>query len=151
MLTHDQVVVKLLDWARVTLPTLQGGYSYVPAAKTANLPDVVCEVNTSLVTDSDPDFPWEDIQQTWIMVYRCQLSFMVDNGDPKAAAEQLRGFADALRVEALKDRTLGSRVPARSARFSFTWSPPFVEYEDGTKGREMSLELAIADPIEVET
>lgn len=140
----------LVDWASEVLPELAAGYDFVPASKPDPLPDVIVEVvRTAVAANGAEHFPFWQLQQRHVEVYECSLAFMVDNIDPSAAATQLRNFRDRLRDRALADETLGGRVPFRSPFISFDFSPPFVEYEDGTKGREMTMTLTVGDLVEV--
>jgi hypothetical protein len=95
-------------------------------------------------------FPKAQIEQALLMVYTMQLSFMVDNGDPQAAARLLRDLSDRLLDAALDDGTLGGRVPFVSPSISFDFSTPYVEYEDGTFGREMTMSLSVGGLVQEE-
>jgi hypothetical protein len=148
-MTADAVVAALVAWARATLPALAGGYSYTPAGKTQALPDVVADHATIEYVLEDPQrFPMLGFQQRLLAVHSVGLSFMVDNTDEAAAAAALRGYADALAASLLRDGTLGGRVPLCSPIMTFDFTRPFVEYQDGTRGREMTLEMFVADPVE---
>lgn len=148
-MSHVAVVTGCVAWARAVLPELLGGYDYVTDQKTQALPDVMGELQDSRVTLSDPDFAGISIQQAAVRVYRVTLSFMVENSDPPAAATQLRDFADRLGVSLMTDGTLSGRVFAASPLATFDFARPFVEYEDGTRGREMTMNLAVAELVEV--
>lgn len=149
-MSHASVVPAAVDWARAVLPELTGGYAYVTDQKSQALPDVMGELQDSRVALSDPAFPRLNIQQAAIRVYRLTLSFMVENLDPAAAAADLRDFADRLGVSLMVDGTLSGRVLAASPLATFDFARPFVEYEDGTRGREMTMNLAVAELVEVE-
>ena len=82
--------------------------------------------------------------------YDLELAFMVDNQDPEAAATSLRSYRDLLSAAVRATPDLGGRVPFRSPFVSFDFTPPFVEYEDGTTGREMTMQLTVGDLVEVE-
>lgn len=144
----DDMAAGVVAWARAAIPELQGGYAYPPTSKEQPLPDVVVDVEGAAMTISDSSFPWHDIQQAWIMRWDVTLSFMVDNSDPVEAVKALRGFADTLGAEALRDGTLGGRVPFTSPLMSFDYTPPFVEYDDGTRGREMTMLMTVGELFE---
>lgn len=145
----EQAVQGLTAWCRAVLPELQNGYEYEPTEK-AVLPDVVVVLDTSEVELGDTNFPLHSIQQRVIQRYDFTISFMVDNTAPEEAAQDLRRYADALRAELLKDGTLGQRVPVASPFVSFDYTAPFVVYPDGTRGREMTMTISVAEHVEVE-
>lgn len=147
-MTGAELADAVLAWARESVPSLEDGYSYTVSMKN-KLPDVVVEFADQAVRLADGEFPFADLQQTMIVRTDFILSFMVDNTDPENAATQLRSFADALLLSILQDGTLGSRVPFVSPYVTFDYTPPFVQYADGTEGREMTMTLSVADPVEV--
>jgi hypothetical protein len=149
MFGSDGMVTAIRDWCREQIPELENGYNFEPTEKTV-LPDVVVVLDTSSVEFGDSSFPLVALQQNVIQRYDCTISFMVDNTDPGPAAEQLRRFADTLRAQLLKDGTLGQRVPVASPFVTFDYTPPFVVYPDGTRGREMTMTISVAELAEVE-
>lgn len=143
-------VAAVIAWVRDTITELEGAYEYVPAGKTQALPDVVGDVGTIEVAVDDQRFPFASIQQRYIAIFSISLSFMVDNGDAEAAAALLRDMARRLSASLLSTGgTLGGRVPMVSPTFSFDFTRPYVRYEDGTKGREMTMDLAVGELVEV--
>jgi hypothetical protein len=149
MYGSEGMVSAVRDWCREHLPELTNGYNYEPTEKTT-LPDVVVVLDTSTIEFGDTSFPLHALQQNVIQRYDCTISFMVDNGEPEPAAIQLRRFADTLRAQLLKDGTLGQRVPVASPFVTFDYTPPFVVYPDGTRGREMTMTISVAELAEVE-
>lgn len=150
-MSHTTVVTDAVAWASEVLTELQGGYDYVTDQKSQALPDVMGELIDSRAVLSDQlNFPGLAIQQAVLRVFRVTLSFMVDNSDPAAASAVLRDFADRLGVSLMEDGTLSGRVFAASPLAVFDFSRPFVEYEDGTRGREMTMNIAVAELQEVE-
>lgn len=151
MIVVETLPAALLTWANGVIPELNGSYDYIPASKPEALPDIICEVaRTRVQMGGGDEFPMWNIQQQAVEVYECSLAIMVDNADPQAAAAQLRRFRDLLAAAALTDETLAGEVPFRSPLISFDFTPPFVEYEDGTKGREMTMTLTVGDFVEAE-
>lgn len=148
-MTTEQVAAQVLAWTREVLPALEDGYDHVVSSKDM-LPDVVVDLVGTRIELADNDYPYIDLQQTMIVRHDLQLSFMVDNAVPETASAQLRGFADALVLSVLQDGTLGGRVPFVSPYVNFDYTPPFVQYADGTEGREMTMALSVADPVEVQ-
>jgi hypothetical protein len=144
----EAAVQGVLAWARATLPDLMAGYAYEPLQK-GPLPDVVVLLNNSVTEFGNDAFFIGQLQQVMLQRYDMVLSIMVDNTDPEAAASTLRSYADLLRSELFKDGTLGQRVPVASPLVTFDYSVPFVEYADGSRGREMTMTMSIADPLGV--
>ena len=148
-MTADEVIEAVVAWALEAVPELVGSYAFAPAGKTEGLPDVVADHATiEYVLDDDRRFPWLSLQQTVIAVHSIGLSFMVSNEQEAAAAATLRGYSDALAASLLADGTLGGRVPMASPLMTFDFTRPFVEYQDGTRGREVTMELAVGVPME---
>jgi hypothetical protein len=136
----------LVAWAREVLPEIQGGYAFGTDEKPEALPDVQVELLNRRIASEDPVFPFAQLQQEWLQIFEFGISFMVDNTNPELADEQLKDFSDRLLAAALNDGTLGSRVDLISPLISFDYTPPFVEYpSDGTKGREMTMQIITAE------
>jgi hypothetical protein len=147
---NQQVVAEgIVAWVVATCsPAVIGSYAYLPEEKPDPLPDVVVDLLSRKTAVSDPLFPMQQIQQRWLRIWMAEVSIMVDNSDREAAAEQLNDYADQLEASAMKDGTLGGRVPFISPYFSFDLSHPFVEWEGGTRGREMTMTLAVGELVE---
>lgn len=148
---NSEVLVQALKtWVEATLPELTSVYDHVPALKPTGLPDAVVEVSTSGVRDAaDTRFRyWGALQQRDVYFVEAAVSFMVDNSDTEAAAATLRRYESTLLASVLQDATLGSRVPFASPFVEFDFTSPFVEYADGTRGREMSMTIAVGDLVE---
>lgn len=157
-MTEDQVAEQLVAWARAELTELQEGRAWLTAQKT-KLPDVVADVEEKSVVLSDPRFPRLDIEQAALRVFDCVLAFMVAIDKEAAPAGQtvdqaetklLRDFGARLEASLLSDGTLGGRVFMASPLVSFDYRLPFVQYEDGTRGRQMVTRLAVAEPVQAE-
>lgn len=143
---------KLIAWVEAVIPAIQSAYDYVPASKPEGLPDLVVEVaRTELVRDGAERFGVWNLQQVMIDVFTCNLSIMVDNGDPQQAAADLRGYRDLLIADARSNPTLRGNVLVASPFMVADFTQPFVEYEDGTRGREMTLTIDIGDLVEATT
>lgn len=148
-MNSELAVQGLMEWSQSVLPELVGAYDHVPAVKPQGLPDVVVEAGRSGIQMApDTRFRYWDLQQAAIYFVEGSLSFMVDNSDPAAAAAQLRDFETRLRDSVLQDATLGGRVTMASPLMEFDFTSPFVEYGDGTKGREMTMTIAVGDLVE---
>jgi hypothetical protein len=137
------------DWALATIPELRGGYAFVPAGKTEGLPDVVVAHGTIEVVFEDRQrFPTSGLQQTVFAVHSLGLSIMVDNADEAASSVFLLGVCDALAASLLGDVTLDGRVPICSPIMTFDLTRPYVQYQDGTEGREMTMDMFVGVPME---
>ena len=148
-MTSEEAVAGTLAWARAVIPELIAAYDHVPTVKSDGLPDLVVELQRSGVDMGGSDrFRFWDVQQRAIYFCEMELSFMVDNTDTDAAATQLRGFENRLLMAVMGDPTLGNHVPFASPLIEFDFTGPFVEYEDGTRGREMTMTIAVGDLVE---
>lgn len=143
------VVLAVANWVVATCdPPIQGSYPYLPSTKDTALPDVVVEVSDKVITREDPRFPYRQIQQVWVRIWTLGISIMVENTNPDDAAEQLEDYADQLEAALMEDGTLGGTVPFVSPFMSFDFAAPFVEYPDGTRGREMNMTLHVGELVE---
>lgn len=149
MRTPEQIVQGVVAWALEAEPELETGYDYITGKKLGGkMPDVMVECQEDLVVKDDRRFPHSQLQQVWLNIYRLVVSVAVDNTNQQEAARQLRRIEHSLKVSLLDDGTLGGRVETISPYFNFDLSPPFVEYADGTKAREMRLLLMVGESLE---
>jgi hypothetical protein len=146
-MTESEVPAALCVWAADVLSELEATYPLGVTTK-GGLPDMVAELNTTDVEIGANEFPLSAIQNAHVLVRRLTLSFMVDNAVPEDADEQLKDFATRLMTSALSDGTLGGRVPFISRLISFNYDNPFVEYPDGTRGREMTMSISVGELVE---
>lgn len=133
-------------------------FPYPQATKTAELPDVASAVDGSRIQqgpDGD-DFPLVALQNAWVNTFTVGFSIMVEQGDGEAAAAaaqaEVYGYAKALREAIVVDVTLGGELDAQAGQFAspviaFDFSEPFVEYDDGTRGRITPGTVRIAEAI----
>jgi len=149
-MNSQDVAVAVGEWALEVNEELTTAYAYSPLQKDNELPDVVVEIDASGIRLGDSEFPFRDIQQRAIRRWDITASFMVVNDDPAEAASLLRTFADRCTTELMSDSTLRGRVPFVSPFVTFDYTPPFVEYADGTRGREMTFALSVGELIEVD-
>jgi hypothetical protein len=148
MRTPEEVCQAVLEWARETVPALQGGYAFIPLQSEQPLPDVVVDLATYGIVREDARFPHRALQQAWIWTWEMELSFMVDNTNPETAAQDLRAWSSALAASLMADGSLGGKVQFISPLFSFDYTAPFVERDDGTRGREMVLRMTVGELVE---
>ncbi len=148
-MTSDDASQAVTEWITERVPALIGTYDHVPAEKAMGLPDAVVQIlRTGVQMGGGERFAFWDIQQRAIYAVEMEVSFMVDNSDTQAAAALLREWENTLLMGVMGDPTLGGRVPFASPLVEFDFTAPFVEYEDGTRGREMTMTLAVGDLVE---
>jgi hypothetical protein len=153
MIATVDLAQALEDWAVATLPDLQGSYDFPTAEKTQPLPDVAIEVNTSTTEMSAADPSLQTvfgIEQVIMRTWTVNLLLMVPPEPGDVASEQLANFIDALQGSLISDSTLGGRVPWASKESRASLTPPFVQFDDGTRGRAATLELTVGEPIPYE-
>ncbi len=141
--------MKLVEWAQAVLTEVDSGYAYFTPEKLLPLPDVMVHIERTTITNQrrKNDF---GIEQTMNRIHDCRVSFMVDADDHLAAATQLDDFEERLTESALADGTLGGRVPNTNPEITFASAPAFVEYEDGTRGREVVMSVEVIDSVGVQ-
>lgn len=140
-------------------------FPYPQATKTAELPDVAAAVTDSRVQrgPDDEDFPLLMLEQTWLNLFVVEFSIMVDQGSGDGTAESIEaaaqtaqqavyGYAKALREAIIDDPTLDGALDASAGVFAspliaFDFREPFVEYDDGTRGRIMPGVVRLAEAI----
>lgn len=146
----EAAVTALVAWVPTVIPEVAGRvYDHVPAAKPLGLPDVVIEsARTGIEPGGSGRFAFWQLQQAVIYFVEASVSVMVDNDDTALAARLLRSMEARLLRSVLEDTTLGQRVPFTSPLVEFDFTGPYVEYEDGTRGREMTMTLAVGDLVE---
>lgn len=154
-MTSQEVAEAVVAWARAEIPALKVGYPYPPGI-TDLLPDVAAVVQGIRTVDEDPEnFPTQGLEQVWLKVFDIEVSIMVPQDDgaegEKVAHQTLEGFAETLVGSTLSDVTLGGRLTGAFASPRMTVD--LGEYEprdDGTRGREMPMTMAVAEPFELE-
>lgn len=152
-MTNEQVIDAVLQWVAAELPVVGAStYDYVPAGKSKELPDCVGALEFERIVRDDARFPITQLQQiVALRVFEMELSLMVQTGTTEAehaaAAAELRGLVEQLVVAVCNDHTLGGRVFAASAEVEADYRRPFVKWEDGTRGREVLVSLAVAEPL----
>jgi hypothetical protein len=135
-------------WVRETCPAIIGWYDYATPGKDMGLPDVVVEVELFANRRNDERFPYAQMQQVLVRVYDMVVSIMVDDTDPRGAALALRAFAGTIADAVLADASLGGRVFLASPELEADFVPQFVVYEDGVRGRQVQIRLAVAQLVQ---
>jgi hypothetical protein len=149
-MTENEVAEAVAAWAVETLPELNASYHYLSASKGA-LPDVMVDVDEKTRVAEHPAFPGVRIQQADLRVFELTMALMVESGDGPTAdkdeTEQLRDFGSRLETALVADATLGERVPMAAPAAVFNYRLPFVQYDDGTRGRQMTVTMFVAEPV----
>lgn len=151
-MTPKEVAQAVMAWADATLPELAEAYDHATEGK-AGFPDAgveISEIEHSDAAGKGEGLPFEQsVEQVGSRLYRIALLIVVDASlAGQQAADKLYEYANSLAVAATADKTLGSRVPRISRRFDFNFHPdaPFIEFDDGSRGRRMTMNLVVSDP-----
>lgn len=146
MMSTSDIAEALESWALAVVPELNGSYDYSAAAKTQPLPDVMIEIIdvSTAVTSEELLFNFE---QVLVHVWKVRMLLMVPPEPGDTATDLLTGFIDALQASVINDQTVGGRLPLVSKEMRGSFNPPFVQFDDGTRGRVATLELTITEPI----
>jgi hypothetical protein len=150
MLSIQAISEALRDWAMTTCPELNQVYAVPPEQRTEPLPDAAAESQNVETFFEHEQFPQFRIQQVMLRVHEFNLLLVVPPDPPDTATNLLTGFIDTLTERILSDVSLGGRVPAVALTFRASMVPPFVEFEDKTRGRLATLTLLVADTIDPE-
>lgn len=138
----------IVAWTRSKLEAIETGYAFPADTKTGMLPDVAAEVQKiSLQRTNSEDFPVSGIEQVVVRTFDFHLIFLVDSDPADAATAQLEEFVDTMTEAILADPSMeGALVNvALSPLFDASFTPPFVEFEDGTRGRIATMELKVGE------
>lgn len=152
-MTTQEMATALESWAVAMLPDLQGSYDYATPEKTQPLPDVGIELDNTTVTLNPPDPTLEQlfaIQQAMMRLWTVRVMLMVEPDPADVASSKLADYIDTLIASATADSTLGERVSWVSKEMRGSFSPPFVQFDDGTRGRAATLELTVGELIPYE-
>lgn len=154
-----EVAEAVVAWVRGLIPEIQSGAAY-PGAVTLDLPDVWAVVETIRTVPSDPEnFPWLGLESVWLKEWFFEVSIMVEQKrhtdgaeeDEDAAAretqQKLEAFAETLIGSTMSGVRLGDGV-AISPRIEANLGEPFNERSDGTRGREVVINLVTAEGVE---
>jgi hypothetical protein len=161
-LMESHVATAVKEWLEEILPDLAIVYPHITAGKGA-LPDAAIDVQAKRVVPEDlENFPFRQLQQSWLRVFPVEISILtaLEPADLPTVEEQsadvefreqaqLRGFGAIIETSIWADTSLGDRVYMCSPRLEIDYTAPFVEYDDGTRGRQMAVSIVICEPIEL--
>lgn len=156
-MNEAQVTTAVVTWA-ADLLGIETTYDYPAASLTGPLPDLACEVLHKRISTGSAEtdrFPFAAIQQAWLRVFDCQLSIMVDAGstadDERTAHQQLYGYGEALEA-IMADAELDGNLTEgcfASPLIDADYSLPFAQRPQGARGRIMTVDLSVAELIEI--
>lgn len=147
----QEIANAIVEWARANLAEIETGYAYPADQKIGDLPDVAAEIqHIRLQRTSTENFPIANVEQVLIRIYEFNLMFLVDPEPADAATEQLEEFVDVITEKILADPSMGEILPntAITPIFDSSFTPPFVEFEDGTRGRMATMELKVGEIVD---
>lgn len=144
-----QASAALEAWAKATCPDLVGSYHHNPSRKTAPLPDVAASCGSEQVRRNAPELGIavvdQGLEQADVHVLNMEMLLMAPPEPAAAATAQLQTFVAQLSAALLADDTLGGRVVGASRYFQASYDPPYIEFDDGTKGRCCFFNFAVAE------
>lgn len=147
----QEIADALVAWTRTNLEAIETGYAFQASEKTGSLPDVAAEIQKiSLVRTDTQNFPVSGVEQVLLRVFDVHLMFLVEPEPADAATLQLEEFADTLTEAILTDPSMSGALEnvAISPLFDVSFTPPFVEFEDGTQGRMATMELKVGEVLD---
>lgn len=149
-MTEAQAEAAVLAWVLATCDDIETGYDYPVGTKDGGLPDaiVVClRKRRSTGRNEGSDSPLADLEQAHIRLFDMAISIMVElgqtEGETRTAHKALEAFGAELEGSMSADATLGGRVFATTPEYTFDYEQPFVEYGDGTRGRDVLLTMTV--------
>ena len=153
MTSADDVATEVVEWVMETVPDLRGAYDYAAEKRDEPLPDVACEITDEAFDNRPPSFLSErsvpGIDQ--IALYHllsAELLLVVDPEPPRGASRALNGYVAAIATSLLPEgKALGSGLFI-SPLFTAGYRPPFVEFDDGQRGRLATVRLTVAESID---
>lgn len=147
----QEIANAIVVWAREHLAAIKTGYAFPADQKTGDLPDVAAEIQHIRLQRTSPEnFPAAGIEQVLVRLYEFNLIFLVEPDPADTATEQLEEFVDVITAAILADPSMGELLPntAITPVFDASFSPPFVEFEDGTRGRIATMELKVGEIVD---
>jgi hypothetical protein len=144
----QSIVENLVEWAG-TQTGITSEYAYAAGQKTMALPDVAAEIQREAIARADTSLlPTSSIEQVVVRSYVINLMFLVAPDPPDEATNTLTGYVDTLTTAILTDPTCGGALGENiiiTPEHQATFTPPFLQFEDGTRGRTCTMELTLAE------
>ena len=140
------VIRKLETWATDTVPELSS-YDFPPEEITSALPLVMAEVQIGAAVDIDAAFPgFAQYQQTFLRTWVVDLTIFASPDPAWTASYALYEYVDALHAVITKGARLQEGV-VMSQFYRANYNPPEAEYSDGTKMRQVTVTVTVAEMI----
>ncbi len=157
-MTTSAVAAAVEAWIVEIIPGMDGKtYDYHASQKSHPFPDAAIEVDEVRQGDTPRDVGMDDINaapQGWEQaVYRSwtiRVILITDEDPPTEAEANLQEWSDTNQDAVLSDRTLGGRVQWVSHNVRSGFTPPFVEFEDGARGRMVTVEMLVGAAVSFE-
>lgn len=143
-----EVTQDLVDWAAGLVNLDDNKYSFPAEYKDKGLPDVACELVRVRVRQDADDPGWrvESVEQKRLRLYEVEIIFMVPPDPPQEATEALTDYIDTVTVN-LENNGLKDKYHLVDANYTANFRPPFIEFDDGTRGRQVTLQLTVGERI----
>lgn len=151
MNTTEEIADAIVAWTRTKIPAIETAYAYAADEKTGLLPDVAAETQKiSLQRADTQNFPDSGIEQVLLRVFDFHLIFLVEPEPADNATKQLEEFVDTITDAILADPSMEEALPnvSLSPLFDASFTPPFVEFEDSTRGRIATMELKVGELVD---
>lgn len=149
---NDQELAEAVTaWAVEVIEDLNNPFDYATEEITVRFPTAEFEVGRTQHGRADATrFPFEQIEQVEHKVSECSLMCVVDPLPSRDASETLRGYVALLEAAARQDPTLGDRVERIGKDFGFDYDPPYVVFDDGTEGRQVTMNLTVIESLQIQ-
>lgn len=149
-MTTAEIIDNIVEWIVGVLLEMKETYDHATDERGA-LPDVAVEISEYRVTDAvlDARLAKLNIQQMRSKVFEIEVILVVAPDPPGDAENALKDFTDRLVDDLLADPTLSGRVAWVNTNPRVSFRPPFVEFDDGTRGRIASLYMQVGQHVEV--
>lgn len=140
------VIRQLEAWAVASVPALSA-YDFPPEEITMALPLVIAEIQLGATANLDAAFPgFGQYQQTFLRTWVVDLTIFASPDPAWTASYALYGYVDALHAVITKGAQLQEGV-VLSQFYRANYNPPEAEYSDGTKMRQVTVTVTVAEMI----
>lgn len=143
-MTSLQTAAALIAWVDQHIPSLATPRN-APESEWP-LPDAACAITQ--ITQAKGRAGGQ-VQQGVERRRRCELMLACDPEPAASAGEWLYNAVDVLMDQLTRDRTLGGRVHAAEIEGQASFEPPFIEFEEGGRARQVTLTILVRDPVVV--
>ena len=144
MATTLETVTAVIAWVEAVLPEIppERTYDFPSMSKPNALPDLAVQVTRTMTSSAPAPGGIQQLQQRRVDVHELMLAILTNPEPERASTHQLWDFADRLKASQRSDPTLGQRVMTSDDPV-FSLDPPFAEWDDGTRGRLLTVDMAV--------